>query len=111
MGKRKSGAHEYSMAEFMPADGEEFEREDHQSYAGDGPQTEEHDRIDDYLSIRLEHTYRSREGERMGNPLRRAQATGRERKIQNGRTACISHLVVCGHDATVLWSDGWEPRV
>ena len=53
---RKSSAHKYGMTEFVPADGEKFEGGDHQSYAGDGPQTEEHDRIDDYLSIRLENT-------------------------------------------------------
>jgi hypothetical protein len=43
------------MTEFMPADGEEFERDDHHSCAWDGPQTEEHYRINDYLYLRLEH--------------------------------------------------------
>jgi hypothetical protein len=48
-------AYKYGMAEFMPADGEEFERGDHQSCARDGPQTEEHYRINDYLYLRLKH--------------------------------------------------------
>ncbi len=43
------------MAEFMPADGEEFERGDHQPRAWNGPQTEEHYRINDYLYLRLKH--------------------------------------------------------
>jgi hypothetical protein len=48
-------AYKYGMAEFMPADGEEFEGDDHQSCAWDGPQTEEHYRISDYLYLRLKH--------------------------------------------------------
>ncbi len=43
------------MAEFMPADGEKFERDDHHSRAGDGPQTEKYDCIDNYLSTRLKY--------------------------------------------------------
>jgi hypothetical protein len=80
MARWRSGAHQYGVAEFMPADGEEFERDDHQSYAWDSPQTKEHDRIDDYLSIRLENT-EAEKGERragVGDPLRRAQTTGRK---------------------------------
>jgi hypothetical protein len=71
------------MAEFVPADGEEFERVDQQSHAWDGPQTKEHDRIDDYLSTRLEHT----EVEKGGNALRRGHSTGREREDANGEGA------------------------
>ena len=48
-------AYKYCMTEFMPADGEEFERDDHHSCARDGPQTEEHYRINDYLYLCLEH--------------------------------------------------------
>jgi hypothetical protein len=43
------------MAEFMPTDGEEFERGDHHSCAWDGPQTEEHYRINDYLYLGFKH--------------------------------------------------------
>jgi hypothetical protein len=43
------------MTEFMPADGEEFEWDNHHSCARDGPQAEEHYRINDYLYLRLEH--------------------------------------------------------
>jgi hypothetical protein len=42
-------AHEYGVAELMPADGEELERVDDQPRAGDGPQPEKHDGIHDYL--------------------------------------------------------------
>jgi hypothetical protein len=45
-------AYNYGVTEFMPADGEEFERADDQPCARDVPQSEKHDRIDDYLSIR-----------------------------------------------------------
>jgi hypothetical protein len=48
-------AYKYGMAKFMPTDGEEFERGNHQSCAWDGPQTEEHYCINDYLYLRLEH--------------------------------------------------------
>ena len=48
-------AYKYCMTEFMPADGEEFERDNHHSCAWDGPQTEEHYRINNYLYLRLEH--------------------------------------------------------
>jgi hypothetical protein len=33
-------AYKYGMAKFVPADGEEFERDDHHSCAWNGPQTE-----------------------------------------------------------------------
>jgi len=41
------------MTEFMPADGEEFEWDNHHSCARDGPQAEEHYRINDYY---IEHS-------------------------------------------------------
>jgi hypothetical protein len=81
----KGGAHKYGMGELMPANGKEFERGDYQSYAGDGPQTKKYDRIDDYLPIRLEHTKMEMRKGWMGDPLRRAQPTEREREIQEGR--------------------------
>ena len=109
------------MAEFVPADGEEFERGDHQSYAGDGPQTKQHDRIDDYLSIRLENTEveKGKEGlEWVTHCKEHSQLEGKreiQRKAKGRRKdACISHLVMCRHDGAVtfFWSDGWwEPRV
>ena len=48
-------AYKYCMTEFMPADGEEFERDNHHSCAWDGPQTEEHYGINNYLHLRLKH--------------------------------------------------------
>ena len=51
----KTETYKYGMAEFMPADGEEFERYDHQSCAWDGPQTEKNYRINDYLYVCLQH--------------------------------------------------------
>ena len=43
------------MTEFVPADREEFERDDHKSCAWDGPQTKEHYRISDHLYVRVRH--------------------------------------------------------
>jgi hypothetical protein len=97
----------------MPANGEEFERVDHQSYAGDGPQTKEHDRIDDYLSTRLEHTEVEKR-KTLGwvtHYVEDIPLEGNVRHVRGGGTACISHLVMCRHDATVSRSDRWEPRV
>jgi hypothetical protein len=70
----KAEAYKYGMTEFMPADGEEFERDNHHSCAWDGPQTEEHYRINDYLYLRLEHIEVGEgQGFREENALHRAQ--------------------------------------
>ena len=55
MKKALREAYKYCMTEFMPADGEEFERGDHQSCARDGPQAEEHYRISDNLYVRFKY--------------------------------------------------------
>ena len=48
-GREWRWAHEYGVAELMPADGEELEGVDEQPRPGDGPQPEQHDGIHDYL--------------------------------------------------------------
>lgn len=69
----KAEVYKYGMAEFMPADGEEFERDNHHSCTWDGPQTEEHHRINDYLCPGFKHRGKRGLMIREGNALRRAQ--------------------------------------
>lgn len=69
-------AHEYGMAEFMPADCEQFERINDLPCNRNVPQHGENDGIHNYLSIRLEHE--GWEVGKGGDPRRRAQSTERQ---------------------------------
>ena len=105
--ERVAEAYKYCMTEFMPADGEEFERDNHHSCAWDGPQTEEHYSINNYLYLRLEHRHAGEDQglERRTHYIEHSKLEGDVRKgWGRGRTTCFSHLVMCGHDGAVTVS-------